>query len=207
MKRILIEDTNRAMQYGLWKDAVVPMVTVGRVFDITHLVRLSKKTGMKLNMLMCYCLGMAFRDIPEFFQIVDKDCFMVFDSAAVQVIVQTQAGIRFCDIPFDEDIRQFERLYQTRTRQVMEQCEHLLCSDSTILATSAVIQTPLDALCNQYCGFNFPFLCWGQYRKNYWGRCRVQLFLQFHHVQMDGSHIAAFFNNFQKMASGLKVGK
>lgn len=207
MKRVLIKDTDRAMQYGLWKDAIMPMVTVGRVFDITHLVRLSKKTGMKLNMLMCYCVGMAFKDIPEFFQIVDKDSFMVYDSAAIQVIVQTKGGIRFCDVPFDEDIRQFERLYQTRTRLVMERGEHLLCGDSTVLATSAVVQTPMDSLCNQYSGFNFPFLCWGRYRKNFFGRCRVQLFLQFHHVQMDGSHMAVFFNNFQSMAKNLKVAK
>lgn len=47
--------TARAQAYALWMDA--PMVTFFKTLDVTPLVRLSRRKGLKFNMLLCRCIG------------------------------------------------------------------------------------------------------------------------------------------------------
>lgn len=198
MRKILASESERAMQYNQWKDAPLPMVTVGRVFDITRLVKRSKREKRKLNMLLCHAIGMAAKDIPQFYTVLNGDCFDVFDELAIQVIVDCGGDrIRYCDVPFSENIEDFERDYNSYINRVRETKEHLTTTDRAEIDTSAVVSTELDTVSNQYAGRNNPFLCWGKYRRNWLGRCSVQIFLHFNHIQMDGYHIAAFYNRLQ----------
>lgn len=193
-------ETNRAMQYDAWKDATMPMLTVGRTFDVTHVVKESKRSGRKLNMLMCYCIGLAAREIPEFYVLPRGDKFYQFDRLAVQTIVANKEGsITFCTIPFSENIDEFEAAYLRLTKESYSSCRHHFEEESMTIFTSAVVGTELDFVCNQYTGYNEPFICWGKYRKHFWRRFKLPIFLQFNHKQMDGAHIAQFFNNLQKV--------
>ena len=49
--------TARAQAYALWMDAPNPMVTFFKTLDVTPLVRLSRRKGLKFNMLLCWCIG------------------------------------------------------------------------------------------------------------------------------------------------------
>lgn len=49
--------TARAQAYALWMDAPNPMVTFFKTLDVTPLVRLSRRKGLKFNMLLCRCIG------------------------------------------------------------------------------------------------------------------------------------------------------
>lgn len=194
------EDTNRAMQYEAWKNATMPMVTVGRTFDVTHIVKASKRSGRKLNMLMCHCIGLAAREIPEFYLLPRGDKFYQFDRLAVQAIVKNkEGGITFCSVPFSEKIDKFEADYLRLTEESASNCCHHFEDDAMTIFTSAVVGTELDFVCNQYTGYNEPFICWGKYRKRFWRRFQLPIFLQFNHKQMDGEHIAQFFNKLQKI--------
>ena len=51
--------TTRAAAFDLWMDAPNPMVTFFKTLDVTPLVRLSKRKGLKFNMLLCWCIGSA----------------------------------------------------------------------------------------------------------------------------------------------------
>ena len=53
MKEINPQETTRAYAFEMWMDAPMPMVTFFRKLDVTRLVRLSGKKGLKFNMLMC----------------------------------------------------------------------------------------------------------------------------------------------------------
>ena len=44
--------TERAAAYALWMDAPNPMVTFFKTLDVTPLVRLCRKRGLKFNMLL-----------------------------------------------------------------------------------------------------------------------------------------------------------
>ena len=51
--------TTRAEAFALWMDAPNPMVTFFKTLDVTPLVRLSRRKGLKFNMLLCWCIGSA----------------------------------------------------------------------------------------------------------------------------------------------------
>lgn len=55
MKPIVVEPnaTTRGEAYALWMDAPNPMVTLFKTLDVTPLVRLSRRKGLKFNMLLC----------------------------------------------------------------------------------------------------------------------------------------------------------
>ena len=48
--------TSRAEAFALWMDAPNPMVTFFKTLDVTPLVRLSRRKGLKFNMLLCWCI-------------------------------------------------------------------------------------------------------------------------------------------------------
>ena len=61
------QDTTRAYAFEMWMQAPMPMVTFFRTLDVSHLLRVSRRTGMKFNMLMCWCIGKAASGIKEFY--------------------------------------------------------------------------------------------------------------------------------------------
>ena len=57
IKELNPNDTTRAMAYELWMKAPNPMVTFFKTLDVTNLIKISKRKGMKFNMLLDYCTG------------------------------------------------------------------------------------------------------------------------------------------------------
>ena len=49
--------TTRAAAFDLWMNAPNPMVTFFKTLDVTPLVRLSRRRGLKFNMLLCWCMN------------------------------------------------------------------------------------------------------------------------------------------------------
>ena len=101
MREVNPKDTNRAKAFELWMRSPMPMVTMTKTFDITHLRRVARCKGLKLNMLMCYAIGRAASDFGEFYLLPVGDKLMQFDHLAVNTIVMSRTGnIVTCDIPF-----------------------------------------------------------------------------------------------------------
>ncbi|MBR2184321.1 MAG: chloramphenicol acetyltransferase [Prevotella sp.] len=192
------KETNRAEAFGMWMSSPMPMVTMVKTLDITRLVKASKRTGMKFNMLMCWCIGRAAKDIKEFYILPEGGRLFRFDKLAVNVIVENSKGdINSCDIPYSDDLQQFARDYEIMTAQAANECKNTDLEDYMIIGTSALVQTEIDCIVNQYSGkFNNPFLAWGRYRKG-WFKTTLPISFQFHHVQMDGSHAARFLQCLQ----------
>ena len=66
-KEIDPKSTTRAMAFELWMQAPNPMVTFFKTLNVTRLVKVSKKRGLKFNMLMDYCIGKAAASVKEFY--------------------------------------------------------------------------------------------------------------------------------------------
>ena len=66
-KEINPKETSRASAYDLWMSAPNPMVTFFKTLDVTNVVKLSKKKGLKFNMLMDWCIGKAASSVKEFY--------------------------------------------------------------------------------------------------------------------------------------------
>ena len=193
------KDTVRAEAFEMWMTSPMPMVTLTKTFDVSNLLKASRKSGVKFNALLCWCIGKAATQIKEFYMLPEGDKLYRFDAIAVNVIVNnSKGGINSCDIPFTEDIAKFVDSYNTLTAQATEKCESSFLEDYMIVGTSAMVQTELDCIVNQYTDkFCNPMVMWGKYRKG-WPKTTLPISFQFHHVQMDGGHGAMFMELLQR---------
>ena len=192
------QESIRANAFNMWMTSPMPMVTLVKTLDVTHLIKVSKKTGVKFNVLMCWCIGKAAKDIKEFYLLPIEGRLYQFDKLAINVIVENSKGdINSCDIPYSDDLQQFNSDYQKLTAQAASECKSTFLDDYMIIGTSTLVQTELDCIVNQYSGkFNNPFLAWARYHKG-WFKTTLPVSMQFHHVQMDGGHAAKFLQRLQ----------
>lgn len=199
MQEINPKDTTRAYAFEMWMKAPMPMVTLIKTFDVSRLRSISRRRGLKFNMLMCWCIGKAASQMKEFYMLPVGNKLIKYDSIAINTIVANSQGeVSSCDIPYCEDLYQFNDDYLRLTRQVAETCENHDITDSMVIGTSALAQYDIDGAVGMYSGiFNNPFIIWGSYRKS-WFKTRLTISFQFHHMQMDGAHAAQFLDFLQK---------
>ena len=196
---ILPQDSIRAEAFRLWMSSPMPMVTLVKTLDVGHIVRTSKRMGIKFNTLMCWCIGKAAKDIREFYILPEHGKLFLYDKLAINVIVNnSKGGINSCDIPYSDNLQQFTNDYQELTAASANECKSSFHEECMVIGTSAMIATELDCVVNQYTDqFSNPMVMWGKYRKGLF-RTTLPVSFQFHHVQMDGGHAATFLDELQK---------
>ena len=194
-----LKDTARAEAFEMWMTSPMPMVTLTKTFDVSRLLKASRRSGVKFNALLCWCIGKAATQVKEFYLLPEQGKLYQYETIAVNVIVNnSKGGINSCDIPFTEDIAKFINAYNTLTGQVAAECKSSFLDDYMIVGTSAMVQTELDCIVNQYTDkFCNPMVMWGKYRKG-WVKTMLPISFQFHHVQMDGGHGAMFMELLQR---------
>lgn len=199
MQEINPKDTTRAYAFEMWMKAPMPMVTLLKTLDVTRLRNISKKRGLKFNMLMCWCVGKAASQTKEFYMLPVGEKLIQYDSLAVNTIVANSAGeVSSCDVPFSKNLNQFNGEYLRLTAQVAETNENYDIADRMVIGTSALAEYEIDGAIGMYSGiFNNPFMIWGGYRMS-WFKTLLTVSFQFHHTQMDGAHAARFLNLLQK---------
>ena len=192
--------TSRAAAYKLWMDAPNPMVTFLKTLDVTNLVKVSRRQGLKFNMLLCWCIGRAAAGVEEFYTLPVGRKLLQYDALAVDTIVSNrQGGVSSCDIRFREELQDFNREYLLCTAQAAETCEDRdLSPECMVIGTSAIVDTELDGAVGMHSDvYNNPFLIWGRYRKKLF-RYHLPLSFQFHHTQMDGAQAGRFLEALQR---------
>ena len=196
----------RAEAFELWMTSPMPMVTLTKRFDVSRVVRLSKRHGRKFNALLCWCIIKAASQVEQFYFLPEQGRLYRYDRLAVNVIVSNRkGGINSCDIPFTDSIDEFLEQYDRLTNKAAEECRSSFLDDWMIVGTSAVIHTELECIVNQYTDkFCNPMVMWGRYRKGMF-RTILPISFQFHHVQMDGGHGANFLDMLQTTISHLKL--
>lgn len=206
MQEIDPKDTTRAYAFDMWMNAPMPMVTFLKTLDVSRLVRISRRCGLKFNMLMCWCIGRAASQVKEFYMLPVDGRLVRYDSIAVNAIVADSRGeVSSCDIPFSASLMEFNAEYLRLTRQVADSCESHDITDSMVIGTSALARFGIDGAVGMYSGiFNNPFMIWGRYRKH-WFRTTMTVSFQFHHTQMDGAHAARFLDLLQEEICNLEV--
>ena len=195
--------TTRAEAYELWMSAPNPMVTFFKTLNVTPLVRLSRRKGLKFNMLLCFCIGRA-TGIRQFYMLPVGRDLMRYDAIAVNTIVKNANGeVSSCDVPFSDRLAQFNADYLRLTRQVAQTCENHDLMDSMVIGTSAIIDTEIDGAVGMNSGiFNNPFIIWGRYHRGLF-KTTLKLSFQFHHTQMDGAHAGQFLRRLQENIDGI----
>ncbi|WP_300937337.1 CatA-like O-acetyltransferase, family 2 [Bacteroides acidifaciens] len=199
MREVKPQETTRAYAFDMWMKAPMPMVTFFKTLDVSRIVKVGRRKGLRFNMLMCWCIGRAASQVKEFFMLPVGDKLIEYDTIAVNTIVANNKGeVSSCDIPFTDDLTVFNADYLRLTRQIAETCENHDLIDSMVIGTSGLAQFDIDGAVGMYSGiFNNPFMIWGRYRKG-WFRTALMVSFQFHHTQMDGAHAARFLDLLQK---------
>ena len=187
------KDTLRGEAFELWMSSPMPMVTLTKTFDVSRVLKISKKLDVGFNALLCWCIVKAAGRMEVFYLLPEQGKLYKYDRLAVNVIVKNKkGGINSCDIPYEGDLKQFLEVYDRKTSQVVSECKSLFLDDYMVVGTSAMIQTELDCIVNQYTDkFCNPMVMWGKYRKGLFG-VKLPISFQFHHVQMDGGDGAYF---------------
>ena len=197
--------TTRAFAYEFWMKAPNPMVTFIKTIDVTRLVKINKRQGLKFNMLLDWCIGKAAAPIKEFYMLPVGDKLIQYDSIAVNTIVKNKTGeVSSCDILLHENLSDFNAEYLKYTAQVADTCQDRdLSNASMVIGTSAIIDTEIDGAVGMNSGiFNNPFIIWGRYKKKFF-RYYLTISFQFHHTQMDGAHAGRFLANLQEEIKNL----
>ena len=199
------KDTNRAVAFELWMKSPMPMVTLTKTFDVSRLYKESRRSGLKFNMLLCWCIGKTASRIEEFYMLPQNGKLYKYDRLAINVIVNNcNGGINSCDVLYCDDLEKFNRDYTTLTQSASSSCQSTFVDDAMVIGTSAMTATKLDSIVNQYTDqFCNPMVMWGRYRKK-WLKVTLPISFQFHHVQMDGGHAARFLEELQMAINGLK---
>ena len=206
MKEVNPQTTTRAYAFEMWMNAPMPMVTFFKTLDVSNLVKISKKKKQKFNMLMCYCIGMAASKIKEFYMLPVGNKLIEYDSIAVNTIVANSIGeVSSCDLPFNDNLQQFNKDYLHLTKQVTQSCnDHDLSHQCMVIGTSALAQYEIDGAVGMYSGiFNNPFMIWGKYKRA-WFKTTLTVSFQFHHTQMDGAHASRFLEYIQQEIDKIK---
>jgi len=199
MREINPKETKRAKAYELWMKAPNPMVTFFKTLDVTPLVHKSKKSKLKFNMLLDYCIGKSASSIEEFYLLPVGDKLIQYDTIAVNTIVKNKDGeVSSCDILYTDDLEKYNEDYLKYTQEVAKTCNDRDLTDSMVIGTSAIIDTELDGAVGMNSGiFNNPFIIWGKYKKKFF-KYYLTISFQYHHTQMDGAHAGKFLANLQK---------
>ena len=194
------KDTSRAVAFELWMKSPMPMVTLTKTFDVTRLYKVSRRRGLKFNMLLCWCIGKAASRIEEFYMLPQNGKLYKYDRLAINVIVNNcNGGINSCDVRNCDDLEKFNRDYTALTQSASSSCQSTFVDDAMVIGTSAMTATELDSIVNQYTDqFCNPMVMWGCYRRK-WLKVTLPISFQFHHAQMDGGHAARFLEELQKV--------
>lgn len=206
MKEVDPKQTSRAYAFEMWMKAPMPMVTFFKTLNVSRLVKISRNTGMKFNMLMCYCIGKSASNIKEFYLLPVGDKLIEYEDIAVNTIVLNKKGeVSSCDIPFSCDLFQFNQHYLQLTKAVSESCTNHDMMESMVIGTSALAQYEIDGAVGMYSGiYNNPFLIWGKYKRHLF-RTTLTISFQFHHTQMDGAHASRFLDGIQREIDSLRI--
>ena len=204
-QEITPQQSDRAEAFGLWMSSPMPMVTLVKTMDVTRAIKYGKRNNLGVNSIMCWCIGKAASKIKEFFILPEQGKLYSYSSLGINVIVKNAGGgLSSCDIPYNENIREFTENYLRLTQQATTENKNVVLKDSMIIGTSAMIQTELDCIVNQYTDkFCNPMVMWGKIRKG-WIRRSLPISFQFHHVQMDGTQGALFLKYLQETIKSLK---
>ena len=206
MRVVNPKETSRAYAFEMWMNAPMPMVTFFKTLDVSNLVKISRKKRLKFKMLMCYCIGRAANKIKEFYLLPVGDKLMQYDTIAVNTIVANRDGeVSSCDIPFTDDLFEFNQNYIHLTTQVADSCINHDLHESMVIGTSALAKYEIDGAVGMYSGiFNNPFMIWGKYKRHLF-KTTLTVSFQFHHTQMDGAHASMFLDRIQSEINKIRI--
>lgn len=199
--KIDMETYNRAGHFALFHDCAYPYVGVTVDVDITDFLARVKAKGYPLFMSIMWCAAKAANSIPEFRRRILDGGIIEFPSCVTNhTVARTDGTYGYCTLdpamPFEEFlpmalVHQAEIAAGSGLGDMEDVLPQIFISTVTNIPFTAIIQpTPIPADSN-------PRITWGKYRPME-GRMMLPLSTQCNHALVDGFHLGAFYEAFER---------
>lgn len=197
--------TPRQSSYEDFKHCACPTIMLSKVFDITRVVRMARRHGLKLNMLLCWIIGKAASEIREFYVLYEQHMLHEYDSLSLNIVVDAGDAIFLCDVPYSPSLKQFAEDYDRICAQTISERHNILFDNHARVGTSTLVQTELSFFTGGYNEkYTNPFITWGRYHKG-WFRSTLPVTLRVNHIQMDGGQCARFLAGMERIIEDIQI--
>ncbi len=195
----------RKAHFEYFNSLAYPYVGVTVNVDITELREAVSRKRLPFFLTVCYCVGRAANEVPEFRQRIQEGQIVEFGHCRTSHTVALDDGTYcYCNLesnkPFRDYItyavREQEKAKEEATIHEDDNLDMIFISTVPWISYTSLIQpVPMPADSN-------PRITWGKYFRQE-GRILLPVSVLCHHALVDGLHIAMFYELLEKEISAV----
>lgn len=207
MKRLDMAQFARRAHFQHFYGMAYPYVGVTVETEVTPLLALCRERGYSFYLMMLHAVALAADEIPELRQRIDNGGVVEYEACPTShTELKADGTYAYCTLhhhlPLQEYLARAEaaRKAARESGSIEEEAEvQSMYFISTLpwLHYTALIQ---PVCCGEESN---PRFTWGKYQTNDQGRVTIPLSVLAHHALVDGVHIAAFYEAFERVMTRL----
>ena len=204
-KYVDMDAYKRKAHFEYFNSLAYPYVGVTVNVDITELREAVSRKRLPFFLTVCYCVGRAANEVPEFRQRIQEGQIVEFGHCRTSHTVALDDGTYcYCNLesnkPFRDYItyavREQEKAKEEATIHEDDNLDMIFISTVPWISYTSLIQpVPMPADSN-------PRITWGKYFRQE-GRVLLPVSVLCHHALVDGLHIAMFYELLEKEISAV----
>lgn len=204
-KYVDMDAYKRKAHFEYFNSLAYPYVGVTVNVDITELREAVSRKRLPFFLTVCYCVGRAANEVPEFRQRIQEGQIVEFGHCRTSHTVALDDGTYcYCNLesnkPFRDYItyavREQEKAKEEATIHEDDNLDMIFISTVPWISYTSLIQpVPMPADSN-------PRITWGKYFRQE-GRILLPVSVLCHHALVDGLHIAMFYELLEKEISAV----
>lgn len=204
-KYVDMDAYKRKAHFEYFNSLAYPYVGVTVNVDITELKEAVSRKRLPFFLTVCYCVGRAANEVPEFRQRIQEGQIVEFGHCRTSHTVALDDGTYcYCNLesnkPFRDYItyavREQEKAKEEATIHEDDNLDMIFISTVPWISYTSLIQpVPMPADSN-------PRITWGKYFRQE-GRVLLPVSVLCHHALVDGLHIAMFYELLEKEISAV----
>lgn len=204
-KYVDMDAYKRKAHFEYFNSLAYPYVGVTVNVDITELKEAVSRKRLPFFLTVCYCVGRAANEVPEFRQRIQEGQIVEFGHCRTSHTVALDDGTYcYCNLesnkPFRDYItyavREQEKAKEEATIHEDDNLDMIFISTVPWISYTSLIQpVPMPADSN-------PRITWGKYFRQE-GRILLPVSVLCHHALVDGLHIAMFYELLEKEISAV----
>ena len=204
-KYVDMDAYKRKAHFEYFNSLAYPYVGVTVNVDITELREAVSRKRLPFFLTVCYCVGRAANEVPEFRQRIQEGQIVEFGHCRTSHTVALDDGTYcYCNLesnkPFRDYItyavREQEKAKEEATIHEEDNLDMIFISTVPWISYTSLIQpVPMPADSN-------PRITWGKYFRQE-GRVLLPVSVLCHHALVDGLHIAMFYELLEKEISAV----
>jgi len=208
MKKIIFDHPHRQAHFEFFHQMNHPHFNICANVEITSLIDKLTKNKLPFTPSIVYLISKTANEIKEFRWRIREGVIYEHEVVHPSFSVYTEVAdvFSFCEVKFENN---YEDFVQNALKKIEEMKENPSFSDEDgrddylfLSAIPWVSFTGFQHAMSCHPTDSVPRITWGKYFENN-GKIMMPLSVQVHHALVDGRHVGAFFQHFEKYASDL----